>query len=562
MVLELLEGGSLRAMLDSGTRLSVAQAARVGRDVASALEYAHTREVLHRDIKPANLLFDEHGIVRVADFGLARALAEASWTEPAGAVFGTARYASPEQAQGSQLDGRSDLYSLALVLVEAVTGSVPFTADTTLGLLTARTQAPLTAPDSMGALAPVIDRAGAISPAERYPDAGTMRAALSDAADSLPPPAPIAVAGMVDGADPHPTRAVGVKTAALFDQDAIQVLPDVATEPVVITDPAPRSKRHDQGPGSAQRRLVPFMVAFFVLLTVAIAAAALARVGGATPLSVPGLVGETNAQAIDAARAAGFVVKQGAGRPAPEPVGYVVDQDPKPGVFTSGRHITVFLSTGPPKVAIPNIQSKSWDDAKKMLNDAGLVPDANPQTTYNNLAPAGTVLDVVGAKIGDQVAQDSVVHVLLSKGHEPVVIDAAVVGKPFAQASKLLTDLGFKVTRAPDDEFSPTIAKGRVTRTEPAANSKAPFGSEVIVHVSKGPDLVAVPNVLNLKPSDAQDELDARGFSMAIAGRSKGNWRAASQDPEPGKKAERGSTVTVRFADPNSNDSCFIFFTC
>src|SRR4029079_15336280 len=101
---------------------TVPQAARVGRDVASALEYAHTRGVLPRDIKPANLLFDALGIVRVAAFGLARALAEASWTEPAGAVFGTARYASPEQARGAQLDVRSDLYSLSLVLVEAVTG--------------------------------------------------------------------------------------------------------------------------------------------------------------------------------------------------------------------------------------------------------------------------------------------------------------------------------------------------------------------------------------------------------------------------------------------------------
>ena len=180
MVLELLEGGSLRSMLDQGTLLTVAQAARVGRDVASALEYAHARGVLHRDIKPANLLFDEHGIVRVADFGLARALAEASWTEPAGGMFGTARYASPEQATGVQLDARSDLYSLALVLVESVTGRVPFAADTTIGMLTARTQRPLIAPEELGPLAAVIDRAGAIEPDERYPDAATMRQAIAD----------------------------------------------------------------------------------------------------------------------------------------------------------------------------------------------------------------------------------------------------------------------------------------------------------------------------------------------------------------------------------------------
>src|SRR6201986_589811 len=101
MVLELLEGGSLRSMLDQGTLLTVPQAARVGRDVASALEYAHTREVLHRDVKPANLLFDEHGVVRVADFGLARALAEASWTEPAGGGgAGGGRAAPPPAPQG------------------------------------------------------------------------------------------------------------------------------------------------------------------------------------------------------------------------------------------------------------------------------------------------------------------------------------------------------------------------------------------------------------------------------------------------------------------------------
>src|SRR5215471_13557040 len=164
MVLELLEGGSLRSMLDHGTRLSVAQAALVGRDVARALDYAHRRGIVHRDIKPANLLFDEHGVVRIADFGLARALAEASWTEPAGAVFGTARYASPEQAIGVQLDARSDLYSLALVLVESVTGHLPFASDTTIGTLTARTMEPIVAGEAMGPLESVVDRVGAIDP--------------------------------------------------------------------------------------------------------------------------------------------------------------------------------------------------------------------------------------------------------------------------------------------------------------------------------------------------------------------------------------------------------------
>src|SRR5437660_306031 len=118
-----------------------------------------------RDIKPANLLFDEEGRLCIADFGVARALAEAAWTEPAGAVLGTARYASPEQVQGSSVDGRADVYALALVLVEAVTGQVPFAADTTIATLMARLGKNIVAPAAMGpALGAVIEDAGRPDP--------------------------------------------------------------------------------------------------------------------------------------------------------------------------------------------------------------------------------------------------------------------------------------------------------------------------------------------------------------------------------------------------------------
>src|SRR5207237_10619656 len=128
-------------------------------------------------------------------------------------------------------DGRSYPYSLALVIVEAVTGELPFTAETTLGMLTARTQQPLTAPDDLGPLGPAIDRAGAIDPYERYPNAGTMRAALADAADELPPPGRLTLAGMADRADPHPTRAAPIRNPRLFDPDAADAPPLAAPLP-------------------------------------------------------------------------------------------------------------------------------------------------------------------------------------------------------------------------------------------------------------------------------------------------------------------------------------------
>ncbi len=164
LILEYLGGGSLRAMLDQGTRLSPSQALLVGLEATRALEYAHQRGFVHRDIKPANLVFGDEGRLRIADFGLARALAEAAWTEPQGAVLGTARYASPEQAQGQALTGKADVYSLALVLVEAVTGQVPFAADTTLGTLMARVGRPIEVPPELGPLRSAIERAGRADP--------------------------------------------------------------------------------------------------------------------------------------------------------------------------------------------------------------------------------------------------------------------------------------------------------------------------------------------------------------------------------------------------------------
>ncbi len=195
LVTELLDGGSLRAMLDAGNLLDLAQARSVGVDTATALDYAHRRGFVHRDIKPANLLFDDEGTLRIADFGLARALAEAAWTEPAGAVLGTARYASPEQAQGVVLDGRSDVYSLGLVIIESVTGQLPFTADTTLGTLMARVNRNVPVPDVLGPLVPALRSAGVPNPADR-PDAAEFATMLMAAGD-LSPVAPLRLAGTV-----------------------------------------------------------------------------------------------------------------------------------------------------------------------------------------------------------------------------------------------------------------------------------------------------------------------------------------------------------------------------
>ncbi|MEI6454531.1 MAG: protein kinase, partial [Actinomycetes bacterium] len=195
LVLEYLSGGSLKELEDRGIRLSPAQAATFGVQAAAGLAYAHERGLVHRDVKPANFMFDDEGRVRVTDFGVARALAEASWTEPVGSMIGTVRYASPEQASGATIDGRADVYALALVLFEAVTGSVPFAGDTQIAALMARVGAELPQLESLDALGPVIHAASAPEPELRI-DARRMVGQLEVAVKQLPEPDPLPLHGL------------------------------------------------------------------------------------------------------------------------------------------------------------------------------------------------------------------------------------------------------------------------------------------------------------------------------------------------------------------------------
>ncbi len=214
LVTEYLGGGSLQDILNGPVPLTISQTLMIGLEAARALAHAHQRGLVHRDVKPGNLLFGESGRLRLADFGLARALAEASWTEPAGAVVGTARYISPEQALGRRVDGRSDVYSLALVLVECLTGQVPFTSDTTAGTLALRTQSDLVLDSSLGSLRSVLEHAGRLDP-ENRPDAASFELALLAAAEELPRPEPLPLV--------H-TLGNGEETSQLFIAHEIEIL--------------------------------------------------------------------------------------------------------------------------------------------------------------------------------------------------------------------------------------------------------------------------------------------------------------------------------------------------
>ncbi|MCP3993230.1 MAG: PASTA domain-containing protein [Actinomycetia bacterium] len=187
LVTEVLLGGSLLEILNRSTGLSPSQGLLVGLQVAQGLNYAHELGIVHRDIKPANLLFGEEGRLRIADFGIARAMAEAAWVEPEGVLVGTARYAAPEQALGQVVSGAADVYSLALTIIEAVTGKVPLLQEHALATMVLRQDVDLGPQPELGALGDALQLAGRADPASR-PTAAELIESLTRAARALPRP--------------------------------------------------------------------------------------------------------------------------------------------------------------------------------------------------------------------------------------------------------------------------------------------------------------------------------------------------------------------------------------
>ena len=516
LVLEYLAGGSLRQIYDTGVLLTPAQAVRIGIEACAGLDYAHRRGLIHRDIKPANLLFDADGRLRIADFGLARALAEAAWTEPDGAMLGTARYAAPEQVEGWVLDGKADVYALALVLYEGVTGESPFIGDTTVATMMARIGALLPEHEALGPWVrcsrgrpPPTGRAlrrGAFGAELTALAADPSRAGTAPARDRrargggpLPP-------GRRRRADPA-ERAAGRPAAPGPGRWATSpnsgMPPAPAAAPATERPPPPFPWPRPSPDGSRGRRPPPLAVAGRDVRAGGRAGRRRRRLGragqGLHPLDAGArLVGRTlpaaRSTAADAPRvrvAGPDVVADRArrvGRRASTP-------DRGPGatavMVKQGSTISVVVSTGPPLVAIPDLTSfTNCHDAVAALaavHLVGVCPAAAAQ--YSSTVVAGAV---IGTSPSGRAPYGSTVTIVTSKGHAPVAVPAVVGrGSTYASAAAALTAAGFV---PPESKVYRRRSRrpGRSPPPRPPAGRR-PTAPRSPSQVSLGPQPVTVP---------------------------------------------------------------------
>ncbi len=533
IAMEYLDGRSLKELIVQRGPAPIHVAIDYARQILGALRFAHRNGIVHRDIKPHNVLVDSDGRLKVTDFGIARA--GASEMTEAGSIVGTAQYLSPEQAKGTPVDARSDIYSAGVVLYELLTGRVPFTGDTAVEIAMRHLAAVPEPPSELRDEVPheldmVVLRALAKDPADRYQSAEEMDAELDRVSRGLP------VSQETEDAATMILAGAAATEATMIQRSSGSRPPVYAPPPVYYEEPAP-----------TRRAIWPWLLALLLLAGAAVAGwyvykQVQGQLNSSKPVAVPYVVGlrEPNAVQIISSHGLHPVVSRQASTEQPET--YVFRQDPAPGNRTDkGNDVTIYVSLGPPKTTVPDVKGRSSLEAVQALNDANLKVKVNQVPSDQ---PADTVL-AQDPPPDTKVKQGTVVHINVSKGPQPVNVPD-VTGLPFTQASSQLQAQGLNVSRTDVDSEQPADT---VIAESPTAGTSAAKGSTVTLSVSKGPQTSPVPDVTSQDPDTAAATLEASGFKVKRTQQDTSDPNfdntVISQNPAGGAQAKQGATVTI-----------------
>lgn len=563
LVLEYLEGGSLLDMLQAGSRLTPAQAAQIGAQAAQGLAYAHARGIVHRDVKPANILFDDEGRVRVADFVVARVTGNVSLGDAA-TTAAAARYASPEQAQGHAVDGRSDVYSLALVLYEAVTGLVPFGGDAPVRMLRARIEAPLPKHPALGPIAGALSWAAAPDQRAR-PDAAALALRLGVLADDLSPVDSLPLVRRVNADDAPLGRLDAGMDAATrrgrtAGRDDTLVAP--APGPLIPTadDATLVGTLAADGNGAESRAGDTTLVAGRADTTLAgtsVPDATLvgrAVVGGGLHTGEP--TGVLDVAAIAAAggtgASGGVAVRSRRRRPKRWPwVALIVLVVAC--LVAAGALYAVKKKLFTPSHRLPQLVGERVSTAEAILEGDHFRVVVEPGITTTKVAQ-GDIVSQTPPK-GVSLKQGSTVQIVPSSGLPTETVPTLAGDIGCATADQLLSENHLSADCPAQQEYSKTVPNGIVIdwSYEGKLNpTSAPYGATIAVVVSEGKPPATIPSLIGEPYTQAAATLRAdgvvpqemQGYSTTVAA-----GDVISTTPPAGATVTNGSTVTVTVSE-------------
>ena len=579
MAMEYVPGRTLAEALHDVGQITAMKAAEVGIEVAAALSFAHRGNVVHRDIKPGNILIGSNGQLKVADFGIARALGSAADSNltQVGAVMGTAAYLSPEQAQGGQPDPRSDLYSLGIVLYEMVGGRVPFSGDNPVSIAYKQVHEapqPLNqlASDVPRAFEAIVARLLAKDPDLRYATAEAVRDDLRRFRDGIPvqaladainrrngDPTPIGTAApttmiptgpMVGGPDDVAAATTVMPSAqatTALPRTTINANPDMppgytASNAVVPTDDLQRKRT----------AIVIGAISATVLLIIGAVVAFLALSGGSTEaptVAVPDVTNQVLEDAVTTLKNLGFEVVPVAEETTTVDTNVVWKQVPLPGEeIKEGETVTIVYNPSNAPMAVPNLTGMTIDQARAALLNLGLtIGVITPQN--DPTAPADTIIASV-PKTGEQVLGGATIDLTVSQGSGVVQIPN-VQGQTSQAARSVLEGEPYKFLITVVEEASATVESGRVTRTSPTIGADTTKGASVTIYVSTGQATVAVPLVSGLTEAQARAKLTSSGFIVKVeyievATGNANDGRVIAQDPNMNVQSTPGSQVLLK----------------
>ncbi|MGW2473542.1 Stk1 family PASTA domain-containing Ser/Thr kinase [Streptomyces sp. NPDC001665] len=550
LAMEYVAGCTLRDVLSERGALAPRAALDILESVLAALGAAHRAGFVHRDMKPENVLIGDDGRVKVADFGLVRAVG--SVTNTTGTILGTVSYLAPEQIEHGTADTRADVYACGVVLYEMLTGDKPRDGESPAQVIYQHLHEDVPAPSAaVPGLAPELDAlvAGATArdPEARPFDAVALlavarraRAALTDAQlDAVPPQArpEAAPGGGAEGSDARTTvipRVLPKDLGTAHHTSRLEMPP-----PAPPGRPLPPRRR---GPlGGPRRGLLAAVLAVLVVLGVG---GGVWYINSGQFTKVPSLLGQTEKAAEERLSDAGLELK-GVRRAFSDTVdrGKVISSDPRSGARIRGNgSVSLVVSRGPEIIRVPDVAGDRLAAAKQRLTRAGLLPGLVTKEFDDDVA-AGEVVRT-DPEAGTERHPDSAVAIVVSKGSRVDVPD--VTGLSVEDATDTLADEGLKVkvksgrVHSPEDE-------GHVAAQSPEEGDEAAEGDTVTLTVSAGPRMIDVPDVVGKDVDDAEDELKAAGFEVKVdRGFLSFSDKVSSQSVDGGDRAPEGSTITIK----------------